>query len=212
MRTASIVVGAVAFSAATFAMTRNAHALGPVDLEVGAKVGFASNPASSSSSTTVNGVTTTTSSSGGNVLGFGLGARGGVSFMGFYGGVQLMYYFGTSQDESVGGVSASVSAHTFMYGLELGYGIKLLDLLTIRPQLGIGNANFSTSVNESGVPGIGGINVSGSNSNLYLEPGVTGIVSLGTFFVGADANILFFPGLDNSKPAFSFHGQIGLKF
>ena len=39
MRTASILAGAVAF-AATFAMTRSAHALGPVDIEVGAIVGM----------------------------------------------------------------------------------------------------------------------------------------------------------------------------
>jgi hypothetical protein len=203
MRTASIVAGAFAFSAATFAMTRNAHALGPVDIEVGAKAGIATNPISSS---TTNGV----SVSAPNPLGFGLGARGGVSFMGFYGGVQLLYYFGSSQDVSALGQSISVSEHTFMYGLELGYGITLLDLLTIRPQVGIGNASFSSSASGSGVVNA---NVgTGGGSNLYLEPGVTALVSLGTFFVGADANVLFFPGLDNSKAAFTLHGQVGLKF
>ncbi len=207
MRTASIFAGAVAFGAATFAMTSNAHALGPVDVEVGAKVGFATNPVSGSSAT-VNGVTATSSPP--NPLGFGLGARGGVSFLGFYGGVNFLYYFGSSQDVSVLGQSVSIHEHTFMYGLELGYGITLLDLLTIRPQVGIGNATFSSSGTASGTVNadVGG----GSNSNIYIEPGVTGLVSLGGWFVGADANVLFFPGLDNSKAAFTLHGQIGFKF
>jgi hypothetical protein len=165
--------------------------------------GFATNPASSSSA---GGVTV----SAPNPLGFGLGARGGVSFLGFYGGVNFLYYFGSSQDVSVLGQSVSVHEHTFMYGLELGYGITLLDLLTIRPQVGIGNATFSSSASGSGTVNadVGG----GSNSNIYIEPGVTGLVSLGGWFVGADANVLFFPGLDNSKAAFTLHGQIGFKF
>jgi hypothetical protein len=88
-----------------------------------------------------------------------------------------------------------------MYGGELGYGIKLLDLLTIRPQVGLGNATFS----ESG----GG--ASTSTSNWYLEPGVTGLIGLGLLYVGADANALFFPGLANSQAAFTLHAQIGIK-
>ena len=64
MRTASIAVAAFTLGAATLAMTRDAHALGPVGVEVGARVGLATSP------------------------------RGGVDFLGFYGGVQFMYYFG----------------------------------------------------------------------------------------------------------------------
>ena len=208
MRTASIVAGAFAFGAATFAMTSNAHALGPVDVEVGAKVGFATNPISGSS-VTVNGVTATSSPS--NPLGFGVGARGGVSFLGFYGGVNFLYYFGSSQDLSSSVQSFSVHEHTFMYGLELGYGITLLDVLTIRPQVGIGNATISSSASGSGT-----VNANfsgGSDSNIYIEPGVTALISLGGWFVGADANVLFLPGLDlDTKAAFTLHGQIGFKF
>jgi hypothetical protein len=89
-----------------------------------------------------------------------------------------------------------------MYGGELGYGFKILDLLTIRPQVGIGNATFS----ESG----GG--QSQSTSNWYLEPGVTGLIGLGLLYVGADVNALLFPGLANTNAAFSLHAQIGVKF
>jgi hypothetical protein len=199
MRTASIVAAAFAFGVGTFAMTRNAHALGPLDVEVGAKVGFATNPVSSN-----NGV------SGPNPLGFGLGARGGIDIVGIYAGVQLMYYFGGSDTVSALGQSVSLKDHTFMYGVEAGYGFTLIDILTIRPQIGIGNATFSTSGTSSGVVSA---NVGGqSTSNLYLEPGVTALISLGGWFVGADANLLDFPGLNDGQLAFSFHGQVGYKF
>jgi hypothetical protein len=198
MKSVSIFVAALAFGAGTFAMTRDAHALGPVGVEVGAKVGVASNP----SSAPANSIVTPS-----NPLGFGIGARGGVDIMGFYGGVSLMYYLGSSQNIEEDGVSASVSQHTLMYGLELGYGVTLLDILTIRPQIGLGNATFSGSGN--------GISINGgdtSTSNLYLEPGVTGLIGLGLWYVGADVNVLFFPGLDNSKASVSIHGQVGVKF
>jgi hypothetical protein len=202
MRTASIVAAAFAFGVGTFAMTRNAHALGPIDVEIGAKAGVATTPIKDS------GVP--------NPLGFGIGARGGIDFLGFYGGVQLMYYFGGSDEVSVPGAeSVKVSLHTFMYGVEAGYGFTLLDILTIRPQVGVGNATFSGSGEAAGFVNASGSG--GSQSNLYIEPGVTGLVSLGGFFVGADANLLWFPGLDwapndSAKLCFSLHGQVGFKF
>lgn len=200
MRTASIVAAAFAFGACTFAMTRNAHALGPVDVEIGAKVGVGTSPANNN-----NGVSVP------NPLGFGIGGRAGVDFLGFYGGIQLMYYFGGSDTASFDGQSISLKDHTFMYGVEAGYGFTLVDVLTIRPQVGIGNATLSSNGNISGALNV---NANGaSTSNLYVEPGVTGLISLGGWFVGADANLLFLPGLDDfSKVAFTLHGQIGVKF
>jgi hypothetical protein len=201
MRTASIVAAAFAFGVGTFAMTRNAHALGPIDVEIGAKAGVATTPIKDSGFP--------------NPLGFGIGARGGVAFLGFYGGVQLMYYFGGSDEVGAGDQSFKVSLHTFMYGVEAGYGFTLLDILTIRPQVGVGNATFSSSASGAGAVDF---NAGGySKSNLYIEPGVTGLVSLGGFFVGADANLLWFPGLDwapndSAKLSFSLHGQVGFKF
>jgi outer membrane protein with beta-barrel domain len=202
MRSASIFVAAFTLCAGTLVTTRDAHALGPVDLEVGAKVGVGTNPISSTNAGNV-------SVSSPNPLGFGLGARGGVSFLGIYGGIQFMYYFGSSQDTSVLGQSFSASEHSLLYGIEAGYGFTLLDLLTIRPQIGIGNFTATASVSGNGAALQG--STSQSNSNLYLEPGVTGIVSLGMWFVGADANALFLPGADHATTAFTFHGQVGVK-
>ncbi len=197
MNRSFVLIASTCIGLSMLAFAGDAHALGPVDLEVGAKVGGATNPYSASGAI--------------NPLGFGLGGRAGIAFLGgIYVGGNLMYYFGGSQNESLAvpgttGVSSapvSVSVNTLMYGGELGYGITILDLLTIRPQVGLGNATFS----ESG----GG--TSQSANYWYLEPGVTGLVGLGLFFVGADANVLVFPSLSNSQAAFSIHGQIGVKF
>jgi hypothetical protein len=54
--------------------------------------------------------------------------------------------------------------------------------------------------------------VSTSTSKLYLESGVTGLFSLGMWIVGADANVLLLPALSGSQPAFTAHGQVGIKF
>jgi hypothetical protein len=196
MKSASVLVFAVAIGGVAFSATREAHALGPVDVEVGAKVGVATNPLSDSRLP--------------NPLGFGLGGRAGVDFLGVYVGGQFMYYFGSSEGGEILGQSGSVSQHAVMYGLEAGYGFSALGFLTIRPQLGIGNSTFTTSGLLQAV-GLNG-DASTSNSNLYLEPGVVGLISVAGWFAGADANVLFFPGLDNSKASFSLHGQVGMKF
>jgi len=178
-------------SIAIVTSTRAAHALGPVGVEIGAKAGVGTNPFGADSS---------------NPLGPGLGGRAGVIlFDHLYGGVDLMYYPGAgggANDEPV--LQGNVS--TLMYGIEAGWGFTLIDILTIRPQVGLGNASFNVS------------DFSGSTYwNLYVEPGVTGVLSLGTPFIGADANALVFPGLSIggvsvSHPAFTIHAQVGVKF
>ena len=173
------------------ASARDAHALGPVDLEIAAKAGAGTNPAPSGAP---------------NPLGFGVGARAGVALLGFYGGLNVVNYFG--QDNGL------VSTHALQYGIEAGFGLTLL-ALTIRPQVGLGNISFSSSVDGSGL--------SVSNSNIYVEPGVTGLISLGgTFFIGIDLNALIIPGVSSptlvdpnassTYTAFTAHGQLGVKF
>jgi len=170
MKSAPILVAAAAVGVLTLATTRSAYALGPVDLEIGAKAGVATSPFQGG---------------GDNPMGFGIGARGGVGVFGFYGGVKFMYYFGADD------------VHTTQYGFEGGYSLGF-GPITIRPQLGIGNITFSGDDN--------------SLSNVYFEPGVTVLVSLIGFYVGADANVLLTPGLENSQAALTINAQIGLKF
>ena len=190
MKKGASLLLAAAVGVGAFAATRNASALGPVDLEIGAKVGGATNPSSSD---------------GPNALGFGLGARAGVSFMNVYGGVSFMYYFGGSTDLSVPGIAGSehVSGHSILYGVEGGYNLSL-PIITLRPQLGIGNFTLSQSID---IPGATTPDV----NNIYLEPGVTALITVGTWYIGADANLLFLPGLDGSQTAFTVHGQVGFK-
>ncbi len=190
---------------AIFAFCGKAHAMGPVDVEAGARLGFGSNPDIGGSN----------ASNGPNPLGFGLGGRAGIAVLGIYGGIAVDYYFGETQNATSPVATASVSEHALKYGAELGYGIKLLDIITIRPQLGIGNFTLYYS---SGVAVLGAGASNGNNtSNLYLEPGLVGLVSLGTLFVGADANALILPdftfgGQTSTDTAFTMHAQIGVKF
>ncbi len=181
----------VAFTLATTlaSISSTAHAL-PIEVELGAQAGLGSNPSNANV----------------NPLGFGIGARGGVSIIGIYGGLRAIYY--------LGGEEAGVKFHSLQYGIEGGFNIRLLDdLLTIRPQLGIGNYTLTASGS------IVGVNVDTSDSKLYLEPGVVGYVSFGGLFVGADINLLAIPGVDEpgqreSKTwtAVTMHGQVGFKF
>jgi hypothetical protein len=190
-----VAVAALAASAATSSISRDAHALGPVDLELGAKAGGGTNPTNSSL----------------NPLGFGIGGRGGLSFFGLYAGVDVMYYLGgkatvVPPGPTTGTGGLSVTEHTLMYGADLGYNFKIA-LLTLRPLLGIGNF----TVSHSGDAG------SGNASNLYLEPGLTALVTLGIMYVGADANLLVLPGVsqgsgNTTETAFTLHGQVGVVF
>jgi hypothetical protein len=180
------------------ALPREAHALGPLGIEIAAKGGYATNPDSSSPI---------------NPLGVGLGGRAGITLLGFYGGVNVLYYLGGSQDV---GPLGTLSEHFLLYGIEAGYGFTLADVLTIRPQVGVGNATFSASFS--------GNSASTSASNLYLEPGVTGLIALGQWFVGADANLLVIPGVNSvstsanastsssTYSSFTVHGQVGIRF
>jgi len=123
-----------------------------------------------------------------------------------------MDYLG-SQATDAGPLTESL--RSVLYGVEVGYNIGA-PLVTLRPQLGIGN--YTVSGGYSGTPPIRpggpayGYPAHFGTSNFYLEPGVTGLLSFGIWIVGADANVLFLPGMSGSQPAFTAHGQVGVKF
>ena len=190
----------LAVGAASFAFAADAHALGPLDLEVGARAGVGTTPGGVPSGAP-------------NPLGFGRGARAGVSIIGLYGGLSFMYYFGGSDNVQIplgtSVISASESVHSLLYGVEGGYGSKF-GPLALRGTVGVGNISTVFSYSGSGVSA-----PSQTNNGLYIEPGVTGIVSLGMWFVGADANVLVLPsyaGGSSLEAAFTLHGQVGLTF
>jgi hypothetical protein len=194
MRT-TIRVSALSLAVAAALFAPEARALGPLDLEVGAKAGVGTTPGGVPSGYP-------------NPLGFGLGARAGVSIIGLYGGLSFMYYFGGSSNVQIptgaGVISVSESVNSLLYGVEGGYGTKL-GPLALRGTVGIGN--IGTTASASGV--------SQTQNGLYIEPGVTGIFSIGIWFVGADANVLVLPsyaGGSSLEAAFTLHGQFGVTF
>jgi hypothetical protein len=181
-------------------LPKAAHALGPLDLEAGAKVGGGSNILGHGEP---------------NPLGFGLGGRAGVSIFGLYGGVNLVYYLGSSQNETFDGASVTAKDHALQYGFEFGYGLKL-GPLTLRGQVGVGNFELTAS------GALGGDSESASKGYLYLEPGVVGLISIGHLYFGADVNALLLPAGPNDNPssgsahafdsALTAHGQVGVRF
>ncbi len=181
---------AALLSSGLLAAAHDARALGPVNLEVGARVGGGGTPFSGQP----------------NPLGFGVGGRAGVAFSGWYAGLSLMYYVGES-----GTVSAvTTSEHSFLYGVEGGYGVKLLGLVTVRGLVGVGNFTLDYT-------GIGQLSL----NNLYIEPGLTATVSLGLLYVGADLSVLVLPGIGNPAEvnaasswatAVTAHAQLGVVF
>ncbi len=100
----------VATALVSVLVATNAHALGPVDLELAALGGVGFAPADLKV----------------NPYGFGLGVRGGVRFVGFYAGARALNYFGES--------SLSVT----QLGIEAGYGFSL-GPVTLRPGVGLGD-------------------------------------------------------------------------
>jgi hypothetical protein len=183
MKTLPLVLASSTAALLMLTMERPAYALGPIDLEIAAKVGYGSND-----------------------LGVGLGGRAGVSFFGLYGGVSVIDYLGKSQTESPG--PSPFTRHSFLYGGEVGYGIKI-SLLTIRPLVGFGDAIFSSSI-----PG------SSSSGSFYIEPGGLIQLAFGHLIVGVDAGCLIFTngpsasatGASEVTEAFTIHGQVGVKF
>jgi len=202
----------------------DARAVGPVEVEVAAKVGAGTNP------------------TGGlpNPLGFGAGARAGVSFDGFYAGLSAVYYVGSSGRIDYGVseyVTGDISPHALLYGLEVGYGVKVARVLELRAQIGGGDDFFGSggtlsygcTCNNIVIPPVS----VRSSHYLYWEPALTALVDFGTLFVGVDVGALILPSgpvviangagpytvaslpfSDEQKVegALTAHGQIGAHF
>ena len=202
-RSLSLLLGALFFVSLFFRSTE-AHALGPIEVELGARLGYATNPDSNIS----------------NPLGTDIGLRGGLElFHKLYLGGNVQYYFGSSVDTPLSGpgTDGTVSTHTFLLGFEAGYSIHV-SLLTIRPQLGIGDAAITTlgSITPTAVTGTPLNNYTQTNTRLYLEPGVVALINVGLVYVGADANILVITDANNQDgnayTSFAFGGQAGIRF
>jgi hypothetical protein len=197
---------AVAVVAGILLVARAAHAIGPVDAEV-AGVGGGTNLASSAA----------------NELGFEAGARAGVSWRHFYGGLSFVDSpTVTMRALCVGPVVAycttgttsvlPFSVRSIRYGLDAGYDFRLLSRFIVRPQLGVGRIALYQSSPVQVVVNDGLEGLDGTAHDVYLEPGVTAIVFLWHFLLGVDANALWVPELAHSRAALTAHGQLGVRF
>jgi hypothetical protein len=167
------MLAASAAALLTLATARPAHALGPVDLEIAGKLGY-----------------------GSNHLDLGLGGRAGVSFLGFYGGLNIVDYLGQN----------STSALT--WGGELGYGFKI-SFITIRPLVGFGDE--ALTVPQAGFCGRPNCGSSPDVNTFYFQPG--GLLQFGFEHVifGVDAGA-FIPTASSERASFTMNGELGAKF
>jgi hypothetical protein len=190
MKATSILLLAASAGATTFAASRSAYALGPIDIEIAPRVGAATSPIKGDPI---------------NILGFGLGGRAGVSIFGIYAGVSGAYYFGgafnpCSPLSNI--ICRKTTVSSWLYGVQGGYSVRIL-ALTLRPTVEVGEYVIHTTV--TGLP-------SQDVGNVYIEPGLTALVAVGPWFIGADANVFLTPGLDGSQAAFVANGELGVKF
>jgi len=185
---ARLSLATAGLNVAILALPAKADALGPVDIEIGARAGVAGPHVPP-------------------LLGFGIGGRGGVSFIsGLYAGIDIIDYLGGAapcgsckQGPGGPGVVGAPQSAALLYGFEAGYNLKV-SLVTIRPQFGVGRFSL--------VPGF-------VSNSVYFEPGVVALVSLGRLFVGADVGALLIDSSSSFGPGFvvlTFHGQIGVTF
>jgi hypothetical protein len=235
---AAYVASAIVVGGCLTAVPREAHALGPVEIEGGGLVGGGSNP-----------------SHGPNPLSVGIGARAGVELKRVYLGLAVTYYFGDSGN--CGGGSPTSGADTSslppgfctlasdggevelkqrasLYGVDLGYtlGFPRLSFLKLRPLVQIGDAQITRtgSVTSQDITN-GALAGLRSENSFYLQPGLTAFVTAESFFLGVDANLLIMPSVtdidgvtsnaagtgnlaSSTRPlaAFTSHAQIGFRF
>ncbi len=161
------------------------RASGPVNVEVAAKVGAGTNPIG-----------------GGlpNPLGIGTGGRAGVAFQGIYAGVSAMYYFGQRGPIDIVNtdiIRGTISPHSFLYGLELGYGLRIAGIVELRAQVGVGDDLLGAGGTVTAASPYDNViafpQAIRSTHYVYWEPGFTVLVYLGEFYVGADVSALLLP-------------------
>jgi hypothetical protein len=182
-------------------VARDASAVGPVDLEFGVKGGFGTNPTSSSA----------------NPLAFGLGARAGASMLGFYAGADATYYFGSGTTSFS---EYKISDWALKAGGDIGYGFKIATV-TIRPRLGVGDLIVTSNPTQTAPPCpcniVFPVVRPTTQDNFYIEGGMTALVPIGLFFVGADIDFLVVYPIagsccDEMETAFTFDAQTGIRF
>jgi hypothetical protein len=173
--------------------------------ELGAKASYASAP--------IRGGTTP--------FGAGFGGRLGFSVSGLYLGISVINY--------LGGSDLDISNHAILFGGELGYGFRAPlgggTTLTIRPQVGLGNAAIShtdpSTAKVDVITSASGRSSSSSDTttidNLYVEPALVMMVSAKGHFAALTGGLLVIPriaygGEAETWMSYGLTGQVGFVF
>jgi hypothetical protein len=168
---------------AVVSLAQSARALGPVDVEVAAEGGWATN-----------GLTAD------------VGGRAGISVIGIYVGFVGVYYVGKT-GSPVGQLpplppsGATQRYHQLAFGGELGYGFKL-GPVTLRPFVGFGRTTTygsypDLSTDTAGQP--------------YFEAGGLVQLTFGHLIFGVDGRA-FSPTTEGSETGFVLDGEVGVTF
>jgi len=143
-----------------------------------------------------------------NFWGLGLGARGGYNLRKIYLGGRFVYQFGTTQEDRAqnGAVLRNYAWHHWDLGFEAGYDLAPMDRLIVRPELGLGLANFSDYLRNTTSE------TSNSTLSVYFALGATVTYDITPdFFLGGDSRLQIVFG-DASTQAFTFMLHGGMRF
>jgi hypothetical protein len=155
---------------------------------------------------------------------FGAGFGGQLGFVAshVYVGAAVVYFLGSSD--------VSIKDHALTYGLELGYEIELVHVgngnLLLRPQVGGGGAALyhtdPSTAKVDVVTSASGRSSSSTSSDtttvnaFYVEPGVTLLLAMPSFFAGVNANTMYLPsvsyGTTASASGLSYGSRIEVGF
>jgi hypothetical protein len=137
---------------------------------------------------------------GPNPFGLGLGGHAAITVDDFY--------FAARVSEFLGSKDVDVSYGALLAGVDAGYEIHVVKLgrttVTVRPQLGLGDAVISyTDPSLAKVDVVSTASGSSSSSssdtirvsNVYVQPGLTAMVSSGVGFFSANESVLVLPGI-----------------
>ncbi len=179
---------------------------GGVDWELGGEAAYLSAP--------IHGGT--------NPFGAGFGGRVGLTFRDVYVGATIVDF--------LGGSDVDVSYRALLYGVQLGYGVRLPltpgATLTLRPMIGLGAASVSYTDPSLAVDVVttasGSSSSSGSDtisvSALYLQPELLAMVRSGVHFVAVGASMLEIPNITYGGAgaaewrSYGVHAQLGFVF
>jgi hypothetical protein len=137
---------------------------------------------------------------GTNPFGIGFGGHAGIEIDSFYAGARVL--------DLLGGTDVDVSYRSLLIGVELGYDLRArisaATFLTLRPQIGAGDAVvYYTDPTLAKVDVVTSASGSSSSStsdtltvnSVYLEPGATLMLDSGVGYLSFNANVLLLPGI-----------------